>query len=88
MNTCPWINPATKKLHSALSIKQILLGLGLALREYDQAHFSHDDDLPVDFPDYSRNTTIIGYNSLIRVLTTVIDDIERLNYLNSKKIII
>jgi hypothetical protein len=88
MNTRPWINPATNKLHSVLSIKQILLGLGLALREYDQAHFSHDDDLPADFPDYGRNTTIMGYNSLIRVLTTVIDDIERLNHFTSKKIII
>jgi hypothetical protein len=60
---------------------RILLGLGLALREYDQAHFSHDDDLPVDFPDYGHHTTISGYNSITEALRIVVDDIERLRSL-------
>ena len=78
IKTRPWINSATDKLHSPSSIKQILLGLGLALRQYDQAHFSHDDDLPADFPDYGHNTTISGYNSISQAVEIVVEDIERL----------
>ena len=83
IKTQPWIDPSSRKLHSTSSIEQILLGLGLAIQAYDQAHFTDDDDLPVDFPGYARNTTVEGYNSIIMALRVVIDDIERLSILKS-----
>jgi hypothetical protein len=77
--TQPWINPSSGKLHCTSSIEKILLGLGLALRAYAQAHFIQDDDIPSDFPDYTRQTTLVGYNSIMSAIEVVLEDIERLN---------
>ena len=77
IKTQPWINTASDTLYSRSSIEQILLGLGLALRQYDQAHFTHEDDLPSDFPAYGHYTTMAGYDSITQAIAVVLDDIER-----------
>jgi hypothetical protein len=77
IETRPWINATSSKLHCSTSVEQILLGLGLALQEYDEVHFAQDDDIRQEFPDYAHHTTAAGYNSIIRALKVVTDDIER-----------
>jgi hypothetical protein len=76
--TQPWTDASSGKLHCTSSIEKILLGLGLALRAYTQAHFIQDDEIPDDFPDYAHQTTLVGYNSIMRAIGVVIDDIARL----------
>jgi len=46
------------------------------------AQFTHEDDLPEDFPSYGHNSTVAGYNSLIQALKVVTGDIERLGTFN------
>jgi hypothetical protein len=59
------------------SVESILLGLGLALRDYHNAHFTDPDELPSDFPAYAQDTTIFGYNAIIAALGIVNDDIQK-----------
>ena len=59
------------------SVERILLGLGLALREYEMAHFTAPDEVPTDFPEYANTTTIMGYNSILGALTMVVLDLEK-----------
>ena len=72
----PWIDEGNK-LCKMDTIQRLLLALGIALRDYDEAHFTAPEALPTDFPDYALNTTLIGHNSLIGAVNMIVRDIEK-----------